>query len=237
MPDTPPVMTAESESSMLLDARPVRISGWICLLLGLFSSLALLAAGLLVLAALAIVVGLYATRGYRGRRPVGYRAAVLGMALAILFSAWSLTELSLRRDYMVRHGQAYARDWLTLIQQGQIELACELQTGPSFRQESSISLVTYYRESERGREAMTNFREHDVYSELLLAGRQPQWTVERPATYYHRGNQHLVNTYWSDSTGSSPLRFSLTLQYYPPAEDGQPAEWSVQYSNPLRPDA
>lgn len=236
MPAASPVMTAESESNMLIEARPVRVSGWLALLLGLISSMTLFTLGFLVFAALAIAVGLYAIRGYSGLRPIGYRSAVAGILLAVLFSAWALAENQLRTRYMLRYGNAFAADWLALVQGGQIELACELLNGPAQRQDPSMPLKPYYQESANGKTAMASFREHSMYNKLIEAGNRAQFTSIRPPQYRSFGNRHMVDTFWSDPSGTVADRFALTIEYYAPRHDGEQAQWGIQGCNEMRPE-
>lgn len=221
-----PVMSAEGETEMLIDPRPIRYSGFLSLMLGLLSVFALFGQPMLVFAVFAIVIALYALRPYSGPRPVGYLAAIAGLACAVLFSTWGITERSFRYQFMSDRAAVFAGDWLRLMADGDYELACELQLPPSSRQSATMPLNQYYRESEEGKQGMKSFRENPTVTELIQGGSQVQWRMVRQPTYTTQNNRHLTSTVWQDDAGKVKSMIEVGLEYFPP-EKGEIGQWTI----------
>jgi len=221
-----PAMAAEGESDMLMDPRPIRYSGFLALFLGLLSVFALFGQPMLVLAVFAVAVALFALRPYSGSRPVGYFAAIAGLACAVLFSAWGITERSYRYQFLSERAVLFAGDWLQLMATGEYELACELQRPPAGRQPASMPLAQYYRESEEGRNGMKNFRENPTVLELIEGGTAVKWRLTRPPTYETQHGRHLTSTIWQDESGTIKSLVKIGLEYALP-QDGETAQWTV----------
>ena len=85
LPDVPH-MRAETGFDEADSAPPLRVSGFVCLLLGMLSVLACFGQPLLIVPLSAIAVGFVALRRSSGQRPVGTTPAMIGMVLAIFFA-------------------------------------------------------------------------------------------------------------------------------------------------------
>jgi len=219
-------MTAEGETDMLIDPRPIRYSGFFALFLGLLSVFALFGQTMLVFVVFAVVVALYALRPYSGNRPIGYVAGLAGLTCAILFGVWGVTERNLRYRFMSDRAVVFASDWLRLMAEGDYELACELQRPPSVRQSPSMPLTQYYRESEEGKLGMSNFRENTAVLELIDAGSAVKWQLYRAPTYSTQHGRHLTSTIWQDDSGKVPSLINIGLEFTPPVED-EIGQWTV----------
>ncbi|HBJ39022.1 MAG TPA: hypothetical protein DDZ51_30605 [Planctomycetaceae bacterium] len=220
-------MSAEGESEMLIDPRPIRYSGFFALFLGLLSVFALFGQPMLMFAVFAVVIALFALRPYSGARPVGYLAAIAGLTCAILFAVWGVTERSFRSQFMSERAAVFAGDWLQLIVDGDYELACELQQSPASRQSESMPLNQYYRESEAGKQVMKSFRENPTVIEMINAGTSVQWQLNRPPTYSTQNGRHLTTTVWKDDSGKVKSLVKIGMEYLPPKKD-EVAQWAVQ---------
>ena len=221
-----PAMTAEGETEMLIEPRPIRYSGFLALVLGLLGVLAVFGQSMLFIPAFAVLVALYALRPYADARPLGYVAAIAGLSCAILFAVWGITERSYRYRFMSERAVVFAGDWLQLMAKGDLELACELQRPPAGRQSESMPLAQYYSESEEGKLGMENFRENPTVTELAEAGDAVQWRLNRPPTYYTQNGRHLTYTIWQDDSGNVKSQVKIGLEYQP-AENGETAQWTV----------
>jgi len=221
-----PAMSAEGETEMLIDPRPIRYSGFIALFLGLLSVFALFGQAMLVVPVFAIVIALYALRPYRDARPLGYFAAIAGLVCAALFAAWGITERSFRYQFMSERAVVFAGDWLQLMAEGNYELACELQIPPSGRQPASMPLAQYYRDSEDGKRNMEGFRENSIVLELIDGGPAVKWRLTRPPMYNHQHGRHMTSTVWQDDAGKVQSLVKIGLEYIPPKE-GESAQWVV----------
>ena len=85
-----PQMHAETGFDQEDSAPPLRISGFICMILGALSIVSTLGQPLLVIPILAILCGLFALRRSGGQTPVGTRPAMIGIVLAVGFGACGL---------------------------------------------------------------------------------------------------------------------------------------------------
>ncbi len=66
-----PAMSAEDTPELELPTAPIRITGFLALLLGLISFASVLGESLVVIPVLSIALGLFALRPYSGERPLG----------------------------------------------------------------------------------------------------------------------------------------------------------------------
>jgi len=221
-----PAMTAEGEMAMLIDSRPVRVSGFIALVLGLLSFAAVLGQPMLVFPVLAAAIALIALRPYRGPRPTGYLAASIGLFCAVLFGSWGITERALKFKFMGDQATVFAADWLDLLARGEVEMAAQLQTAPSGRQPESMPLAQFYRDSEQGKESMATFRENMTISSIIYAGTAAKWKLTRGPIYFTDYGRQTTATGWEDEAGIVEKTIKIEMEYIPPKDD-QPAQWQV----------
>ncbi len=221
-----PTMSAEGSPELELDASPIRTSGFIALGLGLLSFVAVLGPMLIVVPALAILTALFAIRPTNGVRPVGIKAAWIGLFCAVLFAAWGMSERHLKSKLMSERASRYASQWLQLVAQGDLELALELQVHPTRRQPSSMPLADYYRRSDTAVMMLKQFKDQESMPALIKAGTKPKWELAMPPTVYTRFGRELTRTVWRDTTGTyqSPLKIELE---YLPGKDGKEAQWKI----------
>ncbi len=221
-----PAMSAEGEMEVLAESRPIRVSGFIALFLGLLSFVAVLGAPMIVVPVLAALIALFALRPYAGLRPAGYTAASIGLFAAVLFAVWGVTQRHWREQVLAQQAAQFASNWLDLIAQGDLELAVELQVHPSRRQAASMALSEYYSISEEGQRGMSAFREMEPAEDLIRAGNQVRWQLAQPPLVYRERNRELVRTHWKDQSGSLAQPLQVTLEYFP-ADDTQAAQWKI----------
>jgi hypothetical protein len=221
-----PAMTAEAETEMLSETTPVRISGFAALFLGLLSFTALLGAPMIIVPVAAVLTALVSLRPYRGLRPLGYRAGMIGLFAGVLFGAWGATANQLRTRILSEQAVQFSEDWLNLVAQGDLELAVELQVDPSRRQAASMSLKEYYTQSEEGRSGMKLFREIEPVEELIAAGDRVRWELAGSPAVYKQNTRQKVRTQWRDQSGAVRQPVAVTLEYLS-AADSMPAQWKV----------
>jgi len=221
-----PAMTAEGEMAMLIDSPPIRMTGFIALLLGLISFAAVLGQPLLVFPVLAIVLALIALRPYSGPRPTGYLAASIGLFCAILFGSWGITERALKLKFMGDHATVFAADWLDLLARGEVEMAAQLQTDPTQRQPDSMPLTEFYRDSEQGKQSMASFRENTNISSIIYASTAAKWKLARGPAYFTDYGRQITATGWKDEAGIVDKIIKIEMEYIPP-KNAQPAQWQV----------
>ena len=221
-----PAMTVGSEAEWLSESRPMRVSGLLALLLGLFSFTALFGAPMMIVPVLAIVAGLVALRPYTGLEPTGYRMAKVALVLATLFGVWGTATRQFKHRTLADQANGFAIRWLELLAQGDIEVALELKKYPAQRQSATMSLPEYYRSSTEGTAFLQEFRENDTAVQLIDAGDTVRWEPFRATESYQFNGRQLTTTYWKDQTGSVNTPIRLTMEYLPPTAD-TPAQWLV----------
>ncbi len=222
-----PSMSEEHTPELALDTTPIRFSGFIALVLGLASFMAIFGEALIVVPAMAILLGAFALRRYSGDRPVGVIAAGIGVFCALMFGVWGVSERHFKKQQMSDQATRFAYEWLQLVGQGNIELALELQIHPQRRQTQSMPLTDYYERSDVGAKMMQQFREQDVVPQLIAAGDKPKWVPERPAKVYTLFGRELTQTVWRDTSGVYPRTLKIVLEYIA-GRSSKVAQWKIE---------
>jgi len=231
----------ESGSGLPIDeAHPVRITGFLSLLLGLVGAVSLIGQSLVIVPVVAAALGLWAMRPYRSEnRPIGYLAGAIGLFAAVLFGTWGVTERSLRDRKLSTQAERFAVEWLSLVSYGDLPLACELQVTPSRRNPRSMDLADYYANSEEGRRALEMFVGQETVAAIIKAGGSVRWRPERRPQVYAEFGRQLTTTVWEDASKIIKAKIRVEM-HYTPASDGKPAQWTVDqvfpHVEPLSPE-
>lgn len=135
------------------DPVPYRAISWLAmaaLLLGAASALSLLSGLLAFIPLIAVGLAVAALRSIANTqpRPLGRRAALAGVALAVLFGTWSTTQGVIRQYWIYRQAQQYADQWLELVREGRVYEAHQLYLPQDRRKSPGTALSVYY-ESDR----------------------------------------------------------------------------------------
>jgi hypothetical protein len=223
---TPP-MSAESEPELELHVTPIRWTGYIALLLGLLSFVAVLGAPLIVMPIVAACFALFALRPFGQDRPAGIVPAWFGLFFATLFGVWGVSERQLKTSSMSSQATRFAGEWLKLVGQGDLELAVELQIHPSRRQPESMPLADFYKRSEEAVKMLEQFKEQDIIPELIKLGTAPKWEPAKPPKVYTQYGRELTQTVWRDTTGSYNSLVKIVLEYQQP-KTSEKAQWKIE---------
>jgi len=206
---------------------PFRASGLICLVLGLLGFSALVAWQMLILPIAAIVFGVIAMRPWQGRRPAGTTAAVIGLVLASGFLAAGFTIPFAKKSTMGGQAEYFAREFLELVGNGDIELASELQKEARNRQVKEMNLIKQYQEDliarEQSDEGPSNGGATD---QISAAGPDIPWELAQSPRVFVKYNTEKVDTLWVDPTGEVGEKVHVELQWTPNEETGK-ADWHV----------
>jgi hypothetical protein len=221
-----PAMSVEGSTGTELETPPVRLSGFVALVLGLVSFVAVLGAPLLVVPVIAVAFALLALRPYPSDRPLGVSAAAIGLFFAVLFGVWGFTERQFRTNAMSTQATRFAGEWLNLVSQGDFELAIELQIHPSRRQPESMPLADFYRGNEEAIKALQQFKNQSPVPQLIELGTKVKWTPSLPAKVYTQYGRELTRTVWRDSTGTFTQPVKVILEYIQMPETNQ-AHWKI----------
>lgn len=223
---TVPRMHAEAGFDQDDSAPPLRISGFICLLFGALSFFSTMGQPMLVFALIAIIFGLFALRRSGGQTPVGTRAAMFGMVLAVGFGACGLFIPWMRTMTLGRQAEKFSRDYLEVVARGQNEFALELRKDYVNRFPPTMSLQQHYNMTEAGSRTLEEFGDESVNRSIRKRGPNAEWVLDRPTrVYYSYGREH-AEVVWVDPTGESQAKIQFFLEYRPDKNgDGQ---WHVQ---------
>jgi hypothetical protein len=220
------LMSEEGSPELELPVAPIRFSGFVALLLGLVSFVAVLGLSLVFLPLLAAVFAIFAVRPYQGDRPVGVIAGWIGLFCAILFLVWGTTERHFKSKQMSAQASRYASEWLTLLGQDEFELVVELQIDPSRRQPDTMPLEDYYKRSPAAIETMKQFSEQETLKKLREAGNKPKWKLHRSPVVSIRYGREFTETVWKDTTGSVARPIVIEMEYIKDAKTDT-ANWKV----------
>lgn len=225
-------MQAEAGYEVDESAAPLRISGFLCLIFGLLSFAAILGKPLLVFPLIAFLFGMVALRKYGGPKPVGTRAALVGLVLAAGFGACGLFLPWMKSRTLGNQAEQFARYYMETVARGHDEFAMELQKDYVNRMSTDMSLQEHYASSELASRQLEEFKNSSVTRELQKRGPDAEWILERPTRiYYSYGREH-AELVWMDPTGSSSLRIQMFMEYVRDSKGR--GQWHMATIQPLR---
>ena len=208
-------------------AAPVRVSGFLCLLFGLLSALALLGRPLLLLPLAAVICGLVALRPAPGNKPVGTLPAKIGLVLAIGFGFCGFFLPWMKAQTLGSQAAYFARQYIGLVAQDEAEMAMELQRAYLDRHLGSMPLDEFYLRDQDRREALQEFRHGEAYRLIRRAGADADWQLVEPVRVYQEHGHEKASTLWTDGNGTleAPVYVILAYRIDPETGDGQ---WHVE---------
>ena len=253
-PLSTPRMSAEAGFDGNELQAPIRISGFISVLLGLLTGLSFLGIALLFIPLLGILFGCFALRRYDGPRPVGVGAAYLGIILSVGFGAFGLGVPLMKKNTLGSQGEHYAREFMKLVANGDDYYAMELKKTFNNRFLSNMPLESYYLDGDgenillesnaspeeqemiaasakEGQDSsplgrLREFREEAVYNIIQDVGIDGDWELDRPITVrYQYGREHIEVVFVNfDKPTPRRIRFVLECTIHPRTGD---LEWHV----------
>lgn len=229
----PTVSRMKAEAGFDLDdsAPPLRVSGFLCLLFGALSFFSTLGQPLLVLPLIAVVFGLFALRRSGGPTPVGTKAAMLGMILAVGFGACGLFIPWMKTMTLGRQAEKFSRDYIEVVARGEFEFAMELRKDHVNRFPATMPLKQHYNMSESGSRELEEFKGDGLNATFRRHGPNTEWVLDRPTrVYYSYGREH-AEVVWVDPTGQSKIQFFL--EYRPDHKNGD-GQWHVEVAQTYR---
>lgn len=230
-----PIFSSESAPSELTADRPVRVSGFIALGLGLLSSCIAFSTAFLPLPVLTLLVAAIALRPSDRGVPVGRVPAYVGAVLAVFFGSWGLSQAITRKETLQQHASQFAEYWVTTLQQGDVELALELNEPPSMRQSEKMPLERYYQRDDEARVRLKEFEGRPAVALIRAGGESLRWEVARPPVVVRTSTGDQVTVRLKETSGSIEGEFQVDLVREPgslaePADSAEPehAEWRVR---------
>ena len=209
-----PKMNAESGFDVTeTDVAPLRISGYLCLLLGCLSILGLIGRPLIFFSVASVIVGVVALRRFNGLVPLGVKPARVGICLAIGFGVCSFFTPWFKTFVLSRQAEKFALIYLDIVAMGETEFAMELNKDYVNRMDPTMSLEEHYQGAPQARENFEQFHQSGVNKIIRERGVGAEWVFDTPTRLYTRYlNQH-AQLVIADPTGETESKISMTLDY------------------------
>ncbi|SMP41902.1 hypothetical protein SAMN06265222_101673 [Neorhodopirellula lusitana] len=207
------------------DVPPLRASGIVCFILGLLSFWATVAWQMLILPIVAIIFGIIAMRKWGKVRPAGTTAAVLGLVLASAFGAAGIVIPTMKQRTLGKQAEYFAREFLEVVGDGEVELALELQKQARNRQLGTMDLKKAYANDKVASEQREDATEGMV-STIGALGPDIEWELAEPVRVFFKYGIEKADTYWIDPSNKESRKIQILLEWHPNETD-KTGQWNV----------
>ncbi len=208
-----PRMGAEAGYELDDAQTPVRFSGFVCLLLGLLSSLAMLGRPLLLLPFAALVFGLIALRPAIDGIPVGTFAAKMGLVLATTFAACGFFLPLAKEQTLGGQAEQFVKEYFELIARGEWELVSELQKPYRSRFLPTMPVKEFYEQNEAAAKGLTEMLDNNgILMDIRDKADTADWQLYSTRVFVNWGRQK-VDTLWVDRNGDPNQKLQVELEY------------------------
>lgn len=231
-----PRMGAEAGYGVEDTVAPLRVSGYVALILGLLSPAAVVGPAALLLPFGAIVFGLFALRRHGEQVPVGLNAAKIGLVLASCFGAAGIAIPWMKSATLGSQAHKFALDYIELVANNELEVAMELRKDYVNRFAADMPLKDHYALNEGAEDGIITFRTDAINDSIRRRGPGAEWKLlnaVRVFTHYGIQQAELILV---DPTGSDPLKLYMVLEYRIDHNNGD-GQWHMvraqQYSEPI----
>jgi hypothetical protein len=191
---------------------PIRISGFISLLLGLASIVSFLAIGAMIVPFLAIGFGLFGLRRHGQPTPVGITAARWGVIFAIGFGAFGLGVPLFKKHTLGTQAEYFAREFVKIVASGEDYYVLELQKDYTNRFLRTMSLAEHYEGNEEMQETLEGFRSGGLKTMLVKLGPDAKWELDRSVHVFHKYGRDNADVVLANYDGEKPRLIRVTLQ-------------------------
>ncbi len=192
---------------------PLRVSGFICLILGLLSPLAYLGLAMMAIPIVAILVGLFALRRHGDLVPVGLGAARVGVVMSAGFGLLGVTVPMMKKMTLASQAEKFARDYIEVIALDEVELAMELRKDHVNRYPSTMPLKAHYKMSQAAEDLLIEFRNDGINDQIRERGPGAPWKLLRPVRIYTHYQFQMADLVLVDPTGKSSIKLHMILEY------------------------
>ena len=205
---------------------PFRVSGFVCLLLGMASVLSFVAKPVLIIPMMAIAFGLFALRRCEGGTPVGTTAAKLGMLMAVGFGAYGLGMPMFKQRILGERAEYFAREFIELIAKDKILYAAELQKKHPNRFLKTMSLEEHYKSNPTAEENLERSAAMQLSGKLQEIGAGANWKLSEPVKVYVKYGRQEAEVVLRNDDLTRPLIIQVVLELIDSKQTGA-YEWSV----------
>lgn len=208
-----PPMHAETEFEPDDLTAPLRLSGFLCLLVGLLSFFCTMFQPLLFLPIVALVFGGIALRRWSGQQPIGIRPAMVGMVLAAGFGSCGLFLPWMKNMTLGKQAERCTLQYIDVVALGNYEMALELRKDHVNRFPDTMPLREHYASSEETMRTLEEFQQETLNATFQKIGPGGNWVLDRPTrVYYSYGREH-AEVVWIDRNGETPSAIQFFLEY------------------------
>ncbi|MEM6980061.1 MAG: hypothetical protein AAF539_10375 [Planctomycetota bacterium] len=221
-----PRMGAEAGFEVVADEAiaPLRWSGFLSLLLGLLSVLCIVAYVMVAIPIAAILVGMMTLRKHEGLVPIGTRPAMLGILLATGFGACGIVAHESKRAIMGGQATTFARNFLDVVESGDVPLALELQKTSWNRQMVETDIDSVYSPDENNQELLASATA--LVSGIQNVANVADWQLAKSPRVYQKFGSERVDTIWEDVTGTYDKPLMIQLEWHEMTKDTE-SQWHV----------
>lgn len=231
------VMSSEAGYEADSNDSPLRVSGYISLILALLSGFSIVAIPMVGFALAAVLFGVFALRKSDSRSvPAGTTAARIGILLAVLFGSWGTARFTFKQNTLGGQAEYFARQFVRVASSGNEVYASELQKSYVNRYLRTMPLEERYEldRLEREKQAKKAMEEggsppeetDGTVVDLIKYPVDHEWYLYRPVRVYnHYGRQRAEVVLAADKT-DNPFRLRITMEYLIHKDKGS-GEWHV----------
>ena len=221
-----PSMGAEAGFDVSEVHVPLRLSGYLSLVLGLLSAFSLLAIPMLLIPVLALVIGLFTLRPSRQGRPVGTTAALLGILCAVGFGACGASVAWFKQKTFGDQAEYFARQYFDVVARGQNELAMELKKDFVNRFSEDMSLQTFYATHPESATALAEFESDVLNTEIREVGPGGPWQLTKAPRVYQKYGHDRVDLFFVNPTNPKARPIEVIMECKTDPRSGE-AQWHV----------
>lgn len=224
-----PRMGAEAGYGVEDAPPPLRVSGYLCLILGLLSVFAVVGPAALILPIVAVLFGLFAHRRHGEQVPAGLVAAKVGLVLAAGFGSCGLFMPMLKSMTLSAQAEQFARDYVDVIARDEWELAMELRKNYVNRFPTTMPLAMHYalNDSENSERITEEFREEGIHEHIRKRGSGAEWRLTRPVRVFTHYGSQKAEVMLKDPGGEKSSELYMLLEYQVDHRNGD-GQWYVE---------
>ena len=241
------VMSSEAGYEADVDDSPLRVSGFISLLLGLLSGFTIVALPMVGFSIAAVLMGMFALRKSDSKSlPVGTTAARIGILVAVLFGAWGVGRFAFKVNTLGSQAEHFAREFLRVASSGNDIYAKELQKSYVNRYLRTMPLDQAYEmervKMERQRQeaeergepfSMPSDEDDGTVDELVKYPVDQEWYLTRPVRLYNHYGRQMAEVVLAVDKSEKAYKLRIVLEYLVHKDRGT-GEWYVETCLPYR---
>lgn len=227
----PQIPKMEAEAGYELnESAPLRVTGFLSLLLGAMGVLALLGKVALLFPIASLVFGIFALRRHGSQVPVGTGAAKAGIILSVFFGSCGFFMPWMKSATLGAQAEKFGRDYIELVARDEAELALQLMQRYDQRFPTTMPLKTHYELTQPttpdGEDVLVFFRNDGINQIIRRRGPNAEWSLGSPTEVYTSRGFHKAVLVFVDPSGKDNARIRLDLEYQYDRE-GE-IQWHVQ---------